>query len=143
MELSHLNQSLYPRPVTAAVEGHSRQDGSDRELTPYTSASVKRRASTDQHRHSDRVRREESQRRMHDQQALRRHHVDQELEIARNPNASSFGEQMAVASRQARHSHTKRGYTPPALVSARGREANRRYLDAPMSNQARFIDEVV
>jgi hypothetical protein len=143
MELSHLNQSLYPRPVTAAVEGHSRQDERERELTPGTSAAVKRRASTDQRRHSERIRREESQRRLHNEQAMRRHHADQELEIARNPNASSFGEQMAVASRQARHLHTKRGYTPPALVSARGREANRRYLDASMSNQARFIDEVV
>lgn len=80
---------------------------------------------------------------MLDEQMGHHHNADQELEIARNPNGFSFGEQLAVASQQARHFHHKRGYTPPALISARGREANRRYLDTPLSNQSRFIDEVV
>lgn len=143
MELSHLNHSLYARPVTAAVEGHARRNDRERELTPGHNSAVTKRPSADQHRHSDRIRRDDGQRRLHNEQELRRQYADQELAFARNPNASSFGEQMAVASQQARHLHTKRSYTTPAMVSARGREANRRYLDASMSKQAHFIDEVV
>ena len=141
MELGHLNQSLYPRAVTASVEGKSRQDGQGRGIHSGHTASVKKGSAAAVER--ERVQRQQSERRQTDQQSVNRHNAEQDPEYAGFTSASAFGDRLAVATKQARQTQTRRGYSPPALVSARGREANRRYLDASLANQSRFIDEVV
>lgn len=144
MELSHLNQRLYPRAISASVEGQLRQDGNERGTTPEPATSVKKGAAAAvQREQSQQVRRDEAQRRIFDEQRSQRRNAEHEREITGYADSSAIGDRMAVASRQARQTHTRRSYSPPALISARGREANRRYLDTSFSNQARFIDELV
>jgi hypothetical protein len=144
MELGHLNQSLYPRAVTPSVEGRLRQDGQERELSSdYTSPVNNRASNAIQQGRAQRVQRDETERRRFDQESIQRQNAQQEQEISGYSNAASFGDRMAVASQQARQSHARRGYSAPALVSARGREANRRYLETSLSNQPRFVDELV
>jgi hypothetical protein len=143
MELSHLNQRLYPRAISASVEGQLRQDGNERGTAPEPAISVKKGAAAVQREQSQQVRRDEAQRRIFDEQRAQRRNAEHEREITSYADSSAIGDRMAVASRQARQTHTRRSYSPPALVSARGREANRRYLDTSFSNQARFIDELV
>jgi len=144
MELRHLNQGLYPRAVNASVEGQLRQDGQGRGLTPESTSSVKKGASTEiQHGQRRQLQRDATERQISNDQSTQRRNAEQERAIGGYAEASTFGDQLAVASRQARQSQTRRSYTPPAFESARGREANRRYLDVSSSNLPRFIDEVV
>lgn len=144
MELGHLNQSLYPRAVSPTVEGKLRQDGGQRGVNPeYAASGQKAPASAVRRDHGQRIQRDGAQRRMQDERAIHRHSREQEQEFANYTHAAAYGDRMAVASRQARQTHHRRSYSPPALVSARGREANRRYLDTSVSQPARIIDEVV
>lgn len=143
MDLSYLNHSLYPRAVNASVEGHLRRGESEQKLT---ARSAFRRhdtpAAASQPRPSS-ARSNLAEQRHGEQQAAQGRNPDSGQVMAGYAGASDFGAQMKVASRQARQSHARRGYHVPALVSARGREANRRYLETSLSNQHRFIDEMV
>ena len=143
MELGHLNQSLYPRAIKPSVEGQIRQEGQGG-ITPDPASAVKKGAADAIHRHqSQQARRDETDRRITNEQTVQRHAAEHGHELGGYSEASSVGDQLAVASRQARQTQARRGYSPPALLSSRGREANRRYLDATLSNQPRFIDELV
>ncbi|MBI1421990.1 MAG: hypothetical protein GC149_00905 [Gammaproteobacteria bacterium] len=144
MELAHLQQSLYPRAVTASGEGNLRRDGQEREFSPGHASSVKKQSSMEaQQQRLERVRRDDAERRGFEEQAVRQYQAQQDPDTLGYTNASVFGDRLAMASRQARQSQARRGYVPPAMVSARGREANRSYLDVANSHQPRFIDEIV
>lgn len=143
MQLGQLNQSLYPRAINPSTEGNKRQDGQEREIRPGVAASTKRPQSAPG-RGDARIHRDDRERHYQHEQKLRRESARQEQEYSDfTSRAASYGEQLAQASRQARHMHQRRSYSPPALVSAKGREANRRYLETGQASQARFIDEVI
>ena len=144
MELNHLKQNLYSRAVTPSVEGQLRHDGHDRGMGPESPSFVRKEApDAVQRQRSQQVRRDEVDRRNYSEQSAQRRTAEYGHDLAGFSEATSFGDRLAVATRQARQTQSKRGYSSPALVSARGREANRRYLDASLSNQPRFIDELV
>jgi len=141
MDLSYINHSLYPRAVNASAKGRLRHGETEQEFATYSTSRTPDTAATEHQQRPSSSRSSQSRQRQGEQQAGR---------PGRNPHSDQamagnmgFGEQMAVATRQARQAHVRRGYTVPALVSARGREANRRYLETSMSNQHRFIDEMV
>lgn len=131
MDLTHLNHNLYPRAVTASVEGRLRPEHADHTATDSHKPPV---PMTPARRQAQRA---ETARQYQQQEAIQWPKSDP------GRDSPAFGEQMAVASRQARQTHARRAYSAPPLVSARGREANRRYLDSSLASQPRLIDEVV
>lgn len=143
MELSHLNQSLYQRAISASVEGQSRQDG-QKGLTPESPTNVKKDTTAPVQRHKAQQQRiDDIQRRVQNEQLEQRSGSGHEREAGGYTEAASVGDQLAMASRQARQTRVRRNYAPPALVSATGQEANRVYLDVHAAAQPRFIDEIV
>lgn len=144
MELSHLNQSLYQRAITASVEGQLNQEGQGRGLTPEAATSVKKEVPAAIQRHRNQQQRlDDVQRRVQSEQQAQRYVAGHEHDSTSYAEAANLGDQLAVASRQARQSRARRSYTPAALVSATGQEANRRYLDVLAAAQPRFVDEIV
>lgn len=136
MDLTNINHKTYPRAVEATAEGHLRPAASTQRPShthqgTHTSMPARKRAA----QHAEVARQYQEQR------------ADQwgtgGQRSADEAGSSGFGDQLAAASRQARQSHVRRRYSPPALISARGHEANRRYLDTSLSSQPRIIDEVV
>ena len=144
MELGHLSPSYYPRTVNASMEGQLRQDGQQRGASPESTSSIKKGVSAAVQRERNQLsQREQSERRLGDERSTQSHVAEQAPAFDGFAESANFGNRLAVASRQARQTHAKRDGTSPAVVSAKGREANRRYLDTALSNQTRFVDELV
>lgn len=142
MEIGHLKQQLYPRAVSASVEGSLQQEY-PRSGQTQAQASQGRERPVPQH---------VAQRGSHEPAAApprlyppaAAHSPAAELEAdhATAMLAASLGEKLAQ-SRQVRHSASKRGYTPAAMVSATGKRAHASYQQPQQGMPARFVDEVV
>lgn len=143
MDLSYINHNRYPRAVNASVEGRLRHGESEQEFATYSTSGQPQRVTTEHGQSPISSRPNQPQQRQGRQEAAHGRNPDSTQAMGGYSGNPAFGEQMAVASRQARQAHAHRSYTPPARVSTRGQEANRRYLETSLSNQHRFIDEMV
>lgn len=134
MDLTPINHKTYPRAVTASSEGHLRS-----ESTAPKSSYAQR------HEQAPTL----AQKRESHPAEVARQYQEQRADLsASRQRGGKHGnnrleEQLAEASRRSRSTHVRRRYSPPALISSRGHEANRRYLDTSMTGQPRIIDEVV
>lgn len=139
MEIGHLKQQLYPRAVSASVEGSLQQEY-PRSGQTQAQATQGRERPVPQH---------VAQRGSHEPSpptAPRLYSpapaAELEADHAMAMLAASLGEKLAQ-SRQVRHNTSKRSYTPAAMVSATGKRAHASYQPPQQGLPARFVDEVV